>query len=107
MTGGGAFIKHIANAAKPVDVRMIESPGGNRIPDIFKISKAYGTTAEITPPYRPEAQPAELPRAGLKVGYAQRYDAAGVRGYIERFSPILGSRDSRASYRISTRFLRV
>ena len=98
----GGFIKNIANATKPEIARMIESTEWESLPKISKLSKAYSNTAEHTPPYQTEVRPVRFLWAWLKVGYRQRYEATGVRGHIDQFSPILRILSYRASYRIAT-----
>ena len=59
---------------------------GKRVPEIFKSEHEYGNTSERTPPYRPEEKPVEFLWARPKGGGGQRYEATGVREYVEQFS---------------------
>ena len=87
------FEASVANATNPELVALIQSMEGKQTPRISKIATARGNVVERTPPYRPEVQPVEFIWAGIKGWHATRYDAVGLRDYVQRFCDELSEDD--------------
>ena len=76
--GRRKYESQVAHATNPELVVRIQSMGGKRTPEIFKIAADYENVVERTPPYHPEVQPME-------------YIWSRIKGDMERGMELLAS----------------